>query len=223
MRPALLLALLCTALPLRAQPPAQAVTQGPAAAAGGGSKETAAAPLPAGAEAAPVPTPAPAATSTVTALPALSGGSRYRAPASLPPVTAQLFHVGGLFEVEPLLLVSVGDPFWRTVGAGLRVEQHLDERWSVAAHAIGALSLLSAPVEVCGDASCGNPGGDQLRSTPGKLQLLAGLELGWAPIYGKLSLVGETTVHFDAYLSAGPELVRERIAQDAATTTATSP
>jgi len=34
-------------------------------------------------------------------------------------------------------------------------------------------------------------------------------------VYGKLSLVGERTLHFDAYVSAGPELVRELIAQDA--------
>ena len=45
--------------------------------------------------------------------------------------------------------------------------------------------------------------------------------MGWAPIYGKLSLMGEHTLHFDAYVSAGPELVMERIAQDAASPEAT--
>lgn len=161
------------------------------------------------------PPPKPTPVSAVTQLPPVAGASQYGAPNSLPPVTAQLFHIGGLLEVQPIFSVSVGDPFWRTVGMGIRVEQHFDERWSVSAHTIGGLSLLSAPVELCGGTACSAPAADKLRSTPGRLQLLVGGELGWAPIYGKLSLFGERTLHFDAYLSAGPELVREMIAQDA--------
>jgi len=151
---------------------------------------------------------------TPAALPPIVAAPQYGAPASLPPVTAQLFHLGGMLEIQPLFAFSVGDPFWRTVGMGVRVEHHLDERWSIAGHAIGGLSLLSAPVQVCGDV-CNDPSAGKLRSTPGKLQVLAGAELGWAPVYGKLSLVGERTLHFDLYVSAGPELVRELIAPDA--------
>jgi outer membrane beta-barrel protein len=154
--------------------------------------------------------------SAMAELPPAPGGSRYGAPASLPPVTAQLFHIGGKLELQPVFAFSVGDPFWRTLGAGLRAEQHLDERWSISAHVLGSVSLLSAPVTLCGNGICSDPESDRLRSTPGKLQFLAGAELGWAPVYGKLSLMGERTIHFDAYISAGPELVRERIAQDAA-------
>ena len=69
-------------------------------------------------------------------------------------------------------------------------------------------------MEVCSD-SCGSPAEGKLRSTPGKLQILAGVQMGWAPVYGKLSLMGERTLHFDAYIAAGPELVREMIAPDA--------
>jgi outer membrane beta-barrel protein len=149
------------------------------------------------------------------ALPPVAGGSQYTAPSALPPVTAQLFHVGGLLEVQPVLAVSVGDPFWRSVNAGLRLEHHWSERWSISAHALGGPSFLAAPVEMCGETACAGPASDQLRTAPGKLSLLAGAELGWAPVYGKLSLIGERTLHFDAYVSAGPELVRELIAQDA--------
>ena len=148
-------------------------------------------------------------------LPAVPGATQYGAPASLPPVTAQLFSIGGKNEVQPMFAFSVGDPFWRTLGMGLRLEHHFDERWSVSAHGLGAVSLLAAPVDVC-DASCSSPNAGALRSTPGKLQLLAGAEVGWAPVYGKLSLFGERTLHFDAYIAAGPELVREIIAPDAA-------
>src|SRR5205823_5001539 len=152
---------------------------------------------------------------TPVALPPVAATPRYGAPASLPPVTAQLFRIGGLLEVEPMFSFSIGDPFWRTLGMGIRVEHHFDERWSISTHAMGGLSLLSAPVEVC-SVSCDSPNAGNLRSAPGKLQLLAGAAVGWAPIYGKVSLMGERTLHFDAYISAGPELVRELIAPDAA-------
>jgi len=150
---------------------------------------------------------------TPAALPPLAAAPQYGAPASLPPVTAQLFHIGGLLEVQPMFAFSIGDPFWRTLGMGVRVEHHFDERWSISTHALGGLALLAAPVQVCGD-TCSDPSAGKLRSTPGNLQMLVGAEVGWAPIYGKLSLMGERTLHFDAYLSAGPELVREMIAPD---------
>ena len=152
---------------------------------------------------------------TPATLPPVASTPRYGAPASLPPVTAQLFHLGGMLEVEPLFSFSIGDPFWRTVGMGVRVEHHFDERWSVSTHAIGSLALLSAPVQLCTDV-CNDPAAGTLRSTPGKLQFVAGVQLGWAPVYGKLSLMGERTMHFDTYIALGPELVRETIAPDAA-------
>ena len=44
-------------------------------------------------------------------------------------------------------------------------------------------------LQVCGD-TCSDPVAAKLRSTPGKLQFLTGVEVGWAPVYGKLSLMG---------------------------------
>ena len=174
--------------------------------------------LAARAEDAPPP-PQPQATLVVAELPQVAGGGHLApmsaAPNALPPVTAQLFHVGGKLELQPLISISLGDPFYRTYAAGVRGEQHIGERWSLAVHVLGGASSIAAPVELCGDAPCFSPARDQLRSTPGQLQAMIGFEVSWAPIYGKLSLVGERTIHFDAYVSAGPELVRERIANDA--------
>jgi outer membrane beta-barrel protein len=171
----------------------------------------------------PTPTATPAAAPDVVAvneLPALSNDPAVRlamrgTPASLPPVTAQMFRIGGRLEAQPMFQFSIGDPFFRSILLGLRVEQHLDERWSVAAHALGGSSLISAPIDVCTGSSCNSPQAGQLRSTPGDIRLMSGVEVGWAPIYGKLSLAGEKTIHFDAYLSAGPEILLERIAPDA--------
>jgi outer membrane beta-barrel protein len=138
-------------------------------------------------------------------------------PASLPPVTAQLFKIAGRIEAQPLFQMSIGDPFYRTLMVGVRVEHHLDERFSLGVHALGGGSTVSAPIALCGNSACDAPAAAKLRSAPGNIQLMAGIELGWAPIYGKLSLIGEKTIHFDAYVSAGPEILRERIAPDAAT------
>src|SRR5437879_6431579 len=57
----------------------------------------------------PAPKLAPASAVTVAQLPSVPGASQYGAPASLPPVTAQLFHLGGLLEVQPMFAFSVGD------------------------------------------------------------------------------------------------------------------
>ena len=171
----------------------------------------------------------PASTSTATPtqavamneLPALADDPAVRlamrgTPASLPPVTAQMFRLGGRTEAQPMFQFSIGDPFFRSVLVGVRVEHHLDERWSLSGHALGGASLLSAPIDVCTDSSCTSPEAGRLRSTPGDIRMMGGVEVGWAPIYGKLSLAGEKTIHFDAYVSAGPELLLERIAPDAA-------
>lgn len=138
------------------------------------------------------------------------------APASLPPVTARMFTVTGRLEIAPAFAFSVGDPFFRSAMLGVRAEQHLSESWSVGGHVFGGTSLVAAPISLCGGGPCSAPVAAQLRSTPGNLQLTLGVEAGWRPLYGKLSLLGEKTLHFDLYLSLGPELLRERIAPDAA-------
>ncbi len=176
-------------------------------------------------EPAPASRQAPAETVAMNELPALANDPAVRiatrgTPASLPPVTAQIFRIGGRLEAQPMFQFSIGDPFFRSILLGLRVEQHLDERWSLAAHALGGASLLSAPIDVCTDSSCSSPEAGRLRSTPGDIRMMSGVEVGWAPIYGKLSLAGEKTIHFDAYVSAGPEILLERIAPDAVSGTA---
>jgi outer membrane beta-barrel protein len=137
-------------------------------------------------------------------------------PASLPPVTARMFTTEGRLEVSPLINVSVGDPFFRSVMLGVRAEQHLSERWSVGGHLFAGTSMVAAPVQLCGASACAGPVADRLRSTPGDLMAALGVQATFRPVYGKLSLLGEKTVHFDLYVALGPELLRERIAPDAA-------
>jgi outer membrane beta-barrel protein len=168
------------------------------------------------------PAPEPVAVNDLPSLPndPALGSAMRGTPASLPPVSAQIFRIGGKTEFQPIVQFSIGDPFYRSILAGARVERHLDERWSISAHALAGASLLSAPVDVCTDASCTSPQAGQLRSTPGDIRMMSGIEVAWAPIYGKLSLAGEKTIHFDAYVSIGPEVLLERIAPDAASSEA---
>jgi outer membrane beta-barrel protein len=185
-----------------------------------------AAPTPAAVSAPAAATRAPPAeTVALNEMPAVANDPTVRVPmrgtpASLPPVTAQIFRIGGRLEAQPMFQFSIGDPFFRSVLLGMRIEQHLDERWSLAAHALGGASLLAAPIDICTDSSCSSPEAGRLRSTPGDIRLMTGVEVGWTPIYGKLSLAGEKTIHFDAYVSAGPEILLERIAPDAVSGTA---
>jgi len=158
----------------------------------------------------------------MTELPAIGNDPAVRValrgtPASLPPVTAQIFRIGGRTEVSPFFQMSVGDPFYKSWLAGVRVEHHLDERWSLAVHALGGTSSVAAPIDICGGNACDAPTAARLRSTPGNVQMMTGIEGSWAPLYGKLSLFGEKTIHFDAYIALGPELLRETIAPDTAT------
>jgi outer membrane beta-barrel protein len=208
---------ICAALALlaAAPPPAAPIPETTAATAG------TTAPATATAAPAPAVSKAPADAVAMNELPALANDPAVRiamhgTPASLPPVTAQMFRIGGRLEAQPMFQFSIGDPFFRSVLLGIRLEQHLDERWSLAAHALGGASLVSAPIDVCTDSSCGTPEAGQLRSTPGDIRMMTGVEASWSPLYGKLSLAGEKTIHFDAYLSAGPEILLERIAPDAA-------
>ena len=143
-------------------------------------------------------------------------------PASLPAVTAQMFQIKGRLELFPMVSVSIGDAFFRTLTVGARGEYHFAERWSVGGHGLFGGSIASTPVAVCGTGICNDPAKDQIRSAPGNLDILLGAQLAWTPIYGKLSLAGEKTIHFDAYVSAGPELLRQRIAQDATSPIETS-
>jgi outer membrane beta-barrel protein len=231
---ALILAALAAA-PLSSDRDSPAQTQGAPPAGGAAAPPVAPAP-PASAEPAPAqPSPSPASGLTELVPPPGSAGiaisaadeealrrlAQSGAPASLPPVTARMFSVTGRLEVSPMFAFSVGDPFFRSAMLGVRAEQHLSESWSLGGHLFGGTSLVAAPIDLCGGGPCSAPVAAQLRSTPGNLQAAFGLEASYRPLYGKLSLLGEKTLHFDLYLSLGPELLRERIAPDAASAEST--
>ncbi len=58
-----------------------------------------------------------------------------------------------------------------------------------------------------------------LSSVPGKIGFLAGAEVGWAPLYGKVNLFAEKVLHFDTGVLAGVSAIQYAAPGGAMTTT----
>lgn len=127
----------------------------------------------------------------------------------MPPVSGRLFLKNGRFEISPTLSASLADAFFQKYGLGLKLNYHFLESFSVGLFATYALDTPSGVVTVCkADGSCSEPGLEELAKLPGKLGLLAGLDLAWAPIYGKFNVFSEKVLHFDVALIAGASAIQ---------------
>ena len=143
----------------------------------------------------------------------------------IPPVSGHAFLMDSRFEISPELGISLRDAFFTKYLFGAALTYHFTETFALSLRGGYTASIISGAAQVCAQqGACRAPTFDELTkngSTPenkayGLMTFMASLDVQWSPIYGKLSLIGERTLHFDAYLSAGPELVREQIARDAA-------
>ena len=135
------------------------------------------------------------------------------APAALeekmPAVSGRLFLKNGRFEISPTLSASLADAFFQKYAVGLKLDYHLVESVSVGLHASYSLNTPSGVVTVCKpDGSCGAPELADLTDVPGKIGLLAGAEVAWAPIYGKFSLFAERIFHFDLAFLVGASAIQ---------------
>ncbi|MEN9797267.1 MAG: hypothetical protein RL653_963 [Pseudomonadota bacterium] len=132
------------------------------------------------------------------------------------PVSGLLLPEKGRFELSPLVSLSFRDAFFTKYAFGLQASYHLDEAWAVALRGSYVVSTVSGSAQVCTPSSeaagttrgCAPPDYSQLNGrAPGQLGLLAGAELQWAPIYGKVALVAEQFAHFKMYGLLGPTYV----------------
>jgi outer membrane beta-barrel protein len=48
---------------------------------------------------------------------------------------------------------------------------------------------------------------EMMFQVPGRMRGLAGLELGWSPVYGKLNVLAERVAHFDLSLLVGADAI----------------
>ncbi len=132
----------------------------------------------------------------------------------VPPVSGHLFMMGGRFEAGLYAGFSVKDAFYAKYMPGITLTYHFGEQLAVALHGEYSLSTVSGAAQICGNGvssplGCKEPAIETLDSAKafGRLGLVAGLELQWSPIYGKLGLVGEKFLSFNMYLALGPSVL----------------
>lgn len=120
------------------------------------------------------------------------------------PVSGHLFLKHGRLEITPGVALSLADSFFQKYAAGLKVDYHFNEAFSLGLYASYSYATPSGAVFKCGSSgACGAPTLNDLQQVPGKIGLMSGLEAGWTPLYGKVNLAAETVWHFDLGLTGG--------------------
>jgi outer membrane beta-barrel protein len=150
---------------------------------------------------------APSAASAQTRADAFAG--------KIPPVSGQLYQKAGRLEVTPSLDLSLNDAFFSKYFGGLEVGYHATESWSISASASGGLGwFLSGPTRSGSAVRCDQSTGctsaseTELRQVPGRIRQMGGLQLAWAPVYGKLNVLADAVAHFDVSILGGVDLIR---------------
>ncbi|HLL04704.1 MAG TPA: outer membrane beta-barrel domain-containing protein [Myxococcaceae bacterium] len=132
------------------------------------------------------------------------------------PVSGHVFLKKGRFEFSPSTTISLRDAFFRKYIFGATFTYHPAETLGLSLRAGYSLPTVSGSAQLCtfGGAdgsirSCRSPRFEELDGTaPGQLSLLTGVDVQWAPIYGKISLLAESFAHFDMYAIGGASLVQ---------------
>ena len=117
----------------------------------------------------------------------------------IPAVSNRAFAKEGRLEVAPAVGSSLSDPFYRHVTAGGGLTFHVLESLAVGASGEYYLSLKTAP-QISG-------GGTHRMPSYNRPQYAARLDVTWAPLYGKLSLMAEQVLHFDTYIGIAAGVV----------------
>lgn len=124
------------------------------------------------------------------------------------PVSGQLYQKRLRFEVTPTGNLSLNDAFYAKYFGGVKIGFHLSEAWSLhASYATGAASPTGSAVVCPSGEGCKDASDAQLFQVPGRITSIAGGEVAWSPVYGKLSLLAERVAHFDLSILAGADLI----------------
>jgi outer membrane beta-barrel protein len=134
------------------------------------------------------------------------------------PVSGHLFLKKGRVEITAATAISLRDAFFRKYIISSGVTYHPLETLGVGLRLGTGVNEVSGSAQICnftdsGDGTitrgCSAPTFEQLDGTaPGQITWLGGVDVQWAPIYGKISLLAETFAHFDMYGVLGASLVR---------------
>jgi outer membrane beta-barrel protein len=139
------------------------------------------------------------------------------------PVSGHLFLMDGRFELSPEVGVSVRDAFFTKILFGAALTYHFSETIAASLQGGYTLSVISGSAQICTPpnaanaqpAGCRSPTVTELTTNMGapankafgNTKFMASADLQWAPLYGKLSLFAENTLHFNMYGLIGPAVV----------------
>lgn len=127
------------------------------------------------------------------------------------PVSGQLYRKAGKLELTiPAGVVSVNDAFFSKYMVGAKLTYHLSESWSLGVNGVLGTSSATGSTSICNQQGCTPATSAQLYQVPGDIKWIAGGEVGFSPLYGKLNLFGEKALHFDLSLLVGADLVSYR-------------
>jgi outer membrane beta-barrel protein len=124
------------------------------------------------------------------------------------PISGQLYQKAGRLEVSPTFDLSFNDAFFRKYLGGVKVGWHFTEFLSVGGtFAMGTTEPTGSTVVCPVNQGCHPASQTQLWQVPGAIRMMAGAEVAWAPVYGKLNLGAEQVLHFDLALMAGADYI----------------
>ena len=143
--------------------------------------------------------------------PALAQSTADAFAGKIPPVSGQLYRKAGRLEATLTGNLSLNDAFFSKYFGGLKLGYHLTESFSISAHGAGGLARETGSTVLCPTSEpCRDASELQLNQVPGKIEWLAGLEVAWSPVYGKLNVLSEQVAHFDLSILAGADYIAHR-------------
>lgn len=114
-------------------------------------------------------------------------------------VSRKTFLKAGRFELEPGVMVTVNDAFFRSWALSGRVSYHLNDAFSLevgGGYVPPFFVQRLEPVDLLRE-------GLALINADNTVFALADVSLSFSPLYGKVALLGDGIIHFDGFLSAG--------------------
>ncbi len=161
--------------------------------------------------------------SRAAGLPLLAAAALAAAPASaraadadafegkVRPISNLLYGKAGRLEITPGGALSLDDAFFRKYMASGKVTWHFSEWLALSGTFAGGVARPTASTNVCPpNQACRPATDDQLARVPGEIQMMAGGEIGFAPVYAKVSAFAEKVGHFDLSLLLGADWIGYR-------------
>jgi outer membrane beta-barrel protein len=144
---------------------------------------------------------------------AASAGNRADAfEGKVEPVSGQLYTKTGRFELTPTADFSLNDAFFSKILVGAKLGYHFSEWLSLSASY--AATISASPTDstvICeSGAGCTDAPASDLYQVPGYVRSIAGAEISFTPVYGKLNLFAERVAHIDMSILVGADWITYR-------------